>query len=258
MGSSYGVVISVALNVVLLCVCGNMELTLCDRFVSAGIKVRSDVFASFPCITPVLLRIVTTVCVMIGAATFYVIVKFTSTPDQNCLCFPLSCPASAFYEYLFYVIPLMREKLKENVKCALIKNTILPYDHALLIKAPFVLEQLPYDHALLIKAPFVLEHHKLVLVPYDHALLIKAPFVLEHKLVLVPYDHALLIKAPFVLEQVPHDHALLIKAPFVLEHHKLVLVPYDHALLIKAPFVLQQMPYDHALLIKAPFVLEHH
>ncbi|CAC5365993.1 unnamed protein product [Mytilus coruscus] len=53
-----------------------MELTLlCDRFVSAGIKVRSDVFASFPCITPVLLRIVTTVCVMIGAAIFYVIVS---------------------------------------------------------------------------------------------------------------------------------------------------------------------------------------
>lgn len=92
-GSSYDVVISVALNVVLLCVCGNMELTLlCDRFVSAGIKVRSDVFASFPCITPVLLRIVTTVCVMIGAATFYVIVRYIH-PRSELPMFPINLPS---------------------------------------------------------------------------------------------------------------------------------------------------------------------
>lgn len=62
-------VVSIAFNVVLLCVGGTIELTLCNRFVSAVIKARSDLNASLPCIIPVILRIVTPVCVMIGVVT---------------------------------------------------------------------------------------------------------------------------------------------------------------------------------------------
>lgn len=49
-----GAVVYIALNIVLLCAGGIFEWTLCNRFFSAGFRVKSDVFASLPYILPLL------------------------------------------------------------------------------------------------------------------------------------------------------------------------------------------------------------